>query len=47
MSNCGTYRLLRDSSKICGSKEAVNQRRFTNESTPDDNMMMMHYDICS
>jgi hypothetical protein len=45
MSNYGTCQLLPDSSKNIWLKEAIDQRKLTRKSTPNDNIMIMHYNI--
>jgi hypothetical protein len=48
MSNYRTYRLLLDSSKNIWLKEAIDQRKLTRKSTPNDNIMIIQHDIyCS
>jgi hypothetical protein len=46
MSNYRTYRFLPNSSKNIWLKEAVDQRKLTKKSATNDNVGIMHYDIC-
>jgi len=46
MSSYGICRLLPHSSRIYGFEQVGDQRKLTKKSTPNDNMMIMHYDIC-